>query len=82
MVLWQPGETRVLFQTVKPNILLLSYVPFKLHSIAKTACNACYMAIPQFTLVPYDIDKTTLGFWGPLFFFYNLVHIDLRTFYC
>ena len=42
---------------------LLSYI-----STAKTVCNACCMAIPQFTLVPYDIDKITLGMRGPLFY--------------
>ena len=46
---------------------LLSYI-----SSAKTVCNACYMAIPQFTLVPYDIDKITLGLRGPLLFFRQL----------
>ena len=42
---------------------LLSYI-----STAKTVCNACYMAIPQFTLVPYDIDKITLNAGSIVFY--------------
>ena len=42
------------------------------------------MAVPHFILVPYDIDKITLGFTivGPVWCFANSERIDLRTFYC
>ena len=30
-------------------------------STAKTVCKAGYMTVPQFTFVPYDIDKNFFG---------------------
>ena len=37
-------------------------------STAETVCKARYFAVPQFTCVPYDIDKITLGMLGPFGF--------------
>ena len=41
-------------------------------STAKTVCNTRYMTIPQFTLVPYDIDIITFGMQGPLLFYLTI----------
>ena len=71
MALRQPGETLELFQTNKPNILLLSSVPYELHVYSKN-CLQCPLygrTVPQFKFVPYDLDKLhwefgPIGGWG------------------